>query len=54
MVGRDPLGPPASTAGPSPDGIEMLAGFTLLYLLVIVSLVAARAPRRLITMGAAA
>ncbi len=54
VVGRDPLGPPASTAGPSADGIEMLAGFTLLYLLVIVSLVAARAPRRLITMGAAA
>ena len=54
VAGRDPFGPPASTAGPSPDGIEMLSGFTLLYLLVIVSLVAARAPRRLITMGAAA
>ena len=54
VVGRDPLAPPASTAGPSADGIEMLAGFTLLYLAVIVSLAAARAPRRLITMGAAA
>jgi hypothetical protein len=54
VVGRDPFGPPASTAGPSADGIEMLAGFTLLYLAVIVSLVSARAPRRLITMGAAA
>lgn len=54
VVGRDPFGPPASTAGPSPDGIEMLAGFTVLYLAVIVSLVAARAPRRLVAMGAAA
>jgi hypothetical protein len=32
----------------------MLAGFTLLYLAVIVSLVAARAPRRPVTMGAPA
>jgi hypothetical protein len=54
VVGRDPFGPVASTAGPSADGIEMLAGFTLLYLVVIVSLVAARTPRRLVTMGAAA
>ncbi len=54
VVGRDPFGPSASTAGPSADGIEMLAGFTLLYLAVIVSLVAARAPGRVITMGAAA
>ncbi len=54
VVGRDPFGPSASTAGPTADGIEMLAGFTLLYLAVIVSLVAARAPRRLVTMGAAA
>ena len=54
VVGRDPFGPAASTAGPSADGIEMLAGFTLLYLAVIVSLVAARAPRRIVTMGAAA
>jgi hypothetical protein len=54
VVGRDPFAPPASTAGPSADGIEMLAGFTLIYLAVIVSLVAARAPRRLISMGAAA
>ena len=54
VVGRDPFGPPASTAGPSANGIEMLAGFTLLYLAVIVSLVAARTPRRLKTMGAAA
>lgn len=54
VVGRDPFGPVASTAGPSVDGIEMLAGFTLLYLAVIVSLVAARAPRRPVTMGAAA
>ena len=54
VAGRDPFRPPASPAGPSPDGIEMLAGFTLLYLLVVVSLVAARTPRRLITMGAAA
>jgi hypothetical protein len=53
-VGRDPFGPAASTAGPSADGIEMLAGFTLLYLAVIVSLVAARAPRRMVTMGATA
>ena len=54
VVGRDPFGPAASTAGPSADGIEMLAGFTLLYLAVIVSLVAARAPRRIVTMGATA
>jgi hypothetical protein len=54
VVGRDPFSPAASTAGPSADGIEMLAGFTLLYLVVIVSLVAAWAPRRLIAMGAAA
>ena len=54
VVGRDPFGPAASTAGPSADGIEMLAGFTLLYLAVIVSLVAARAPRRPVTVGAAA
>jgi hypothetical protein len=54
VIGRDPLAPAASTAGPSVDGIEMLAGFTLLYLAVIVSLVAARAPRRPVTMGAAA
>ena len=54
LVGRDPCGPAASTAGPSLDGIEMLAGFTLLYLAVIVSLAAARTPRRLVTMGAAA
>ena len=54
VVGRDPFGPAASTAGPSVDGIEMLAGFTLLYLAVIVSLVAARAPRRPVTMGAPA
>jgi len=54
VVGRAPFAPPASTAGPSADGIEMLAGFTLIYLAVIVSLVAARAPRRLITTGAAA
>ena len=52
VVGRDPFGPAASTAGPSVDGIEMLAGSTLLYLAVIVSLVAARAPRRLVTRGA--
>ena len=54
VVGRDPFGPAASAAGPSADGIEMLAGFTLLYLAVIVSLVAARAPRRMVTMGATA
>ena len=54
VVGRDPFGPSASTAGPSLDGIEMLAGFTLLYLAVIVSLVAARAPRHHVTMRAAA
>jgi hypothetical protein len=54
FVGRDPFGPAASTAGPSADGIEMLAGFTLLYLAVIVSLVAAHAPRRMVTMGATA
>ena len=54
VVGRDPFGPAASTAGPSADGIEMLAGFTLLYLAVIVSLVAVRAPRRIVTMGATA
>lgn len=54
VIGRDPFGPVASTSGPSVDGIEMLAGFTLLYLAVIVSLVAARAPRRPVTMGAAA
>ena len=54
VVGRDPFGPVASTAGPTLDGIEMLAGFTLLYLAVIVSVVAARAPRRLTTTGAAA
>jgi len=54
VVGRDPFGPAASTAGPSVDGIEMLAGFTLLYLAVIVSLVAARAPRRTVATGALA
>ena len=53
VVGRDPFGPTASTAGPSADGIEILAGFTLLYLAVIVALLAARTPRRH-SIGAAA
>jgi hypothetical protein len=53
IVGRDPFAPPASTTGPSADGIEILVGFTLVYLAVIVALLAARAPRRLTT-GAAA
>ena len=53
IVGRDPFAPPAARAGPSADGIEILVGFTLLYLAVIVALVAARTPRRL-SIGAAA
>ena len=52
LVGRDPFAPIAS-AGPSTDGVEILAAFTVLYAVVLMALAAAR-PRATSIMGAAA
>jgi hypothetical protein len=48
VVGRDPVAPIGSP-GSGADGIGILSAFTLVYLVVIVALQAARAPRRITT-----
>lgn len=53
VVGRDPFAPVGSS-GPSADGIGILTSFVVLYLAVILSLLAAHAPRRIATGAATA
>jgi hypothetical protein len=52
LVGRDPFAP-ITSAGPSTDGVEILATFTVVYAVVLMALAAAR-PRATSIMGAAA